>query len=139
VLRLSISLVIVSARINRSAKPHLLTVKTHPIEAAAIGALAACRLARAVIVPAVCLLLTVAGWQPKPSEPAWLTRWRENAIKNGPPGSHPEKVWRATAGSRYGACHFLTVTELRQLARAAGFRSLARSGRRADLLAALAA
>jgi hypothetical protein len=84
-------------------------------------------------------MLTVAGWQPKPSEPAWLTRWRKNAIKNGPPGSHPEMVWRATAGSRYGACHFLTVVELRRLARAAGHRALARSGRRADLLAALAA
>ena len=32
----------------------------------------------------------------------------------------------------------LTVAQLRQLARAAGFRALARSGRRADLLAALA-
>jgi hypothetical protein len=32
----------------------------------------------------------------------------------------------------------LPVVELRRLARAAGFRALARSGRRADLLAALA-
>jgi hypothetical protein len=32
----------------------------------------------------------------------------------------------------------LTVVQLRQLARAAGHRALARSGRRADLLAALA-
>ena len=121
-----------------SIPPHLQTVKAHPIETAAVGAIALARLARAVLVPTVALLLTLAGWQPKPSEPAWLKHWRENAIKNGPPGSHPEQVWRATAGSRYGACHFLTVAQLRSMARAAGYRTLARSGRRADLLAALA-
>jgi hypothetical protein len=42
-------------------------MKTHPIDAAAIGAVALIRLARAVLVPCVALVLTVAGWSPAPA------------------------------------------------------------------------
>jgi hypothetical protein len=90
-------------------------MQTHPIEAAAIGAVALIRLARAVLVPVVALALTVAGYRPAPAAPATVA---------------------AVAPLVTGAS--LPVRELRQLARAAGHRALARNGRKADLLAALA-
>jgi len=86
---------------------------THPIETAAIGALVIVRMARAALVPVVALVLTLAGWRPSPAP-----------------------IARDWAGRPFAS---LTVRELRLHARAAGYRALARSGRRADLLAALAA
>lgn len=94
-------------------------MKTHPIIAAAIGAVALIRLARAVLVPCVALILTVAGWRP------------------AAPAAVASAVAPATVAP-LGAVATLPVRELRQLARAAGHRALARNGRRADLLAALA-
>jgi hypothetical protein len=89
--------------------------RTHPIEAAAVGAVALGRLARTVLVPCVALVLVLAGWQPSgTAAPAPLAR-----------------DWCRPLDS-------LTVRELRLQARAAGHRALARSGRRADLLAVLA-
>ena len=82
----------------------------HPIELAAVGAVAAVRLARAVLVPVLALVLVLAGYRPAAATVAPL-------------------VQPAAA---------LTVVQLRQMARAAGHRALARSGRRVDLLAALA-
>jgi hypothetical protein len=94
-------------------------VKTHPIDGAAVATLGLARLARAVLVPVVALALTVAGWQPAQTAPAPLPRYVPDACVPIPgPAS-------------------LTVAQLRTMARAAGLRSLARSGRRADLLAAL--
>ena len=99
-------------------------VKHHPIESAAVAAVAAVRLARAALVPIVALILTVAGWQPGQTaqpQPASM-----------PAASVP--VYGGTVG-----LHVLTVAQLRVMARQAGHRALARSGRRADLLAVLAA
>jgi hypothetical protein len=103
--------------------------RTHPIDAAAIGAVGLVRLARAVLVPCVALVLTVAGWQPSPAYPSALVAAAPAAQ------AAPAPVARDWAGRPLDC---LTVRELRLQARAAGHRALARSGRRADLLAALA-
>jgi hypothetical protein len=100
-----------------------MTRSTHPIDAAAIGAVGLVRLARAVLVPCAALVLTVAGYRPSAAAPAAQPA--------------PAVVARDWAG-RIVPLDYLTVRELRLLARAAGHRALARSGRRADLLAALA-
>ena len=78
--------------------------------------MAAARLARSILVPVVCLALTLAGWQPAQT-------------------SQPQPA----AAPMSAAPDRLTVVQLRTMARQAGHRSLARSGRRADLLAALTA
>lgn len=90
----------------------------HPIETAAVGAVAFARLVRVVLVPVAALILTVAGWQPSQT-------------------SQPRPAPMPAAS--VPAVNSLTVVQLRIMARRAGYRSLARSGRRADLLAALAA
>jgi hypothetical protein len=95
--------------------------RTHPIEAAAVGAVALGRLARTVLVPCVALVLVLAGWQPSGTAAVALAA--------------PAPVARDWAGRPLDS---LTVRELRLQARAAGHRALARSGRRADLLAVLA-
>jgi hypothetical protein len=104
-----------------------MTRSTHPIDAAAIGTVALARLARAVLVPVVALVLTVAGWQPSGTAAAAPVALAAPAAVAA--------VARDWAGRPLDS---LTVRELRLQARAAGFRALARSGRRADLLAALA-
>ena len=98
--------------------------RPHPIEAAAVGTVALVRLARAVVVPCVALVLTVAGWCT-----ASTAAVAPAAV------AAPAPVARDWAGRPLDC---LTVRELRLQARAAGHRALARSGRRADLLAALA-
>ena len=74
---------------------------------------------RAVVAPGLALLLTVCGYRP--------TRPAQKAVKTAQPAPAPSRSLEA-----------LTVAQLRQLARAAGHRALARSGRRAELLLALA-
>jgi hypothetical protein len=69
------------------------------------------------------------------AEPPYVKLWRENAAMHKPPGSLPESQWRVTSGSQ--AASFLTVAQLRVMARQAGYRSLARSGRRTELLEVL--
>jgi hypothetical protein len=92
-------------------------MKHHPIESAAVGAVILVRVLRSAVVPLVALVLTVAGWQPgQTAQPQPLSM----------PAATVPTVDR------------LTVAQLRILARQAGHRALARSGRRADLLAALA-
>ena len=71
---------------------------------------------RAVVVPALALVLTLAGYRPSKAPAA------APAIDRPAPGPLAA----------------LPVRELRQLARAAGLKKLARSGRRAELLLALA-
>lgn len=98
------------------------TVKNHPLEAMALVTLAvthaALVLARAVVLPLLALVIVLlvpsAGRPPAPA-PA------------------PSPAAPAPCLDR------LTVVQLRALARAAGHRQLARSGRRADLLVALGA
>ena len=97
-------------------------MRHHPIDVAAIAAFAFCRLARVALVPVAALILTVAGWQPgSTSQPQPLSM---------PAASLP--VYSRTVG-----LHVLTVVELRTMARQAGHKQLARSGRRADLLQVL--
>lgn len=95
----------------------------HPVEVLLLVAVlaleAAWLLARAALVPLVAVLLTVAGWRPATAPPAPLAL--------------------VATGLAEGLAA-VPVRELRQLARAAGLpRQLSRSGRRADLLAALVA
>ena len=78
---------------------------------------------RPVLAHTLALLLTIAGWRPATPSPA-------------PRQQGPAEPANATAAHR-PQLEALPVRELRQLARAAGHRALARSGRRADLLAAL--
>ena len=99
----------------------------HPVDALLLVALAVlwavAVLARAVVVPLVALLLTLAQWRPAAPPPA--------------PLEHPLAM--VAAGLAEGLAG-VPVRELRRRARAAGLpRQLSRSGRRADLLVALVA
>jgi hypothetical protein len=97
------------------------------LEAALIGlalavAWAAATLSRALLLLLVALLLTLAGWRPRPvvfSEPS-----------SESPLEEPISLERSL--------NRLTVVELRGMARQAGLKGLARTGRPAELLAALA-
>jgi hypothetical protein len=75
---------------------------------------------RLLLLPALALLLALAGWRPAAPAP----------LPTAPPTLPP-------AGAV--ALESLTVAELRRLARAAGLPALARRGRRAELLLALSA
>jgi hypothetical protein len=85
---------------------------------------------RPVLAHTLALLLTIAGW--RPASPSPPPRKQGTALP-----AAPAEPAIATAAHR-PQLEALPVRELRQLARAAGHRALARSGRRADLLAALA-
>lgn len=94
----------------------------HPIESAAIGAVILARVLRSAVVPVIALILTVTGWQPgQTSQP------------------QPASMPAASLPAASPPVNSLTVAQLRIMARSAGYRTLARSGRRADLLAVLAA
>lgn len=106
-------------------------MKHHPIETTAVGSVVLVRLVRAVLVPVIALVLTVAGWQPsQTSQPQPLSMPAASL-----PDLNSQTVARDWAGRPLDC---LTVRELRLQARAGGHRALARSGRRADLLAVLA-
>jgi hypothetical protein len=79
-------------------------------------------LLRPLLAHAIALALTAAGWRPQ--RPAAPTQ------KATTPAAPPAPAAALAA---------LPVRELRQLARQAGHRALARSGRRNELLLALAA
>jgi hypothetical protein len=74
-------------------------------------------LLRPLLAHVFALALTTAGWQP----------------------ARPRASKRESTAARIKGLAELPVRELRQLAREAGHRALARSGRRSDLLLALAA
>lgn len=76
-----------------------------------------------LLIATAALVLTATGWRPSPLPVI---------PRSGDPAPPDQGIPAATLEAS-------TVTELRRLARAAGHRQLARSGRRADLLAALAA
>lgn len=103
----------------------------HPIDFAALGAVALAKLARIALVHGIALVLVLAGWCPSPAaaaQPAPAAPAPVAAVA-------PAPVTRDWAGRPLDR---LTVAELRLQARAAGYKSLARNGRRAQLLAALA-
>jgi hypothetical protein len=111
--------------------------------AAAAAVEAVATLLRFLLVHALALVLTLAGWRPSPPRPAPVPLQLAPAPPSAP--SIPEAVAAPPAApmalppaSAAGDLHALPVRELRQLARAAGHRALARSGRRQQLLEALA-
>jgi hypothetical protein len=79
-----------------------------------------------LLVAAVALLLTLAGWRPAA------------APLTPPPRPLPVVLTPVAPAPAAQPLAALKVADLRALARAAGHRHLARNGRRADLLAALA-
>jgi hypothetical protein len=99
-----------------------------PLELLALALIATAEALAVLIAAAVALLLLLAGWRPAPASAPTPPLHR--------PAS-PNRVKPTTAAG--DALAGLRVVELRALARAAGHRQLARSGRRAQLLAALAA
>ncbi|MFN7228568.1 MAG: hypothetical protein ACK5UG_05900 [Synechococcaceae cyanobacterium] len=105
-----------------SVDPVLLILLAVWLAAEALGAL---------LIAGVALLLTLAGWRPARRSEAE----RCPVIHQAPP--HPN-LTPAPVPSRPASLEMLRVVELRRLARRRGLPQLARSGRRAELLAALA-
>ena len=107
----------------------------HPIELALIGAVlalwAVLELSRALVA----LVLVLTGWR-APAAPAPAAPAPAAPAPAAPAPAAPALATPALAAPV--ALESLAVRELRQLARTAGHRALARSGRRADLLAVLA-
>lgn len=111
----------------------------HPVELLVLAGLAVgwalLTLLRTVLVPAVALLLVLAGWRPAAAAP-------QAPRLEGEPAAVAPLVLACSAEPVAIAAPPLAelrVIELRALARAAGLAQLGRRGRRADLLAALQA
>jgi hypothetical protein len=112
-------------------------MKAHPLELALVAALATLQALRPLLVALVALVLTLAGYRPRQRPTAAPAARRTHRPAPMPASSAqpaPERHRGALA-----SIDGLTVRQLRQLAREAGHRALARSGRRADLLEVLAA
>lgn len=92
-------------------------------------------LLRPLVAHSLALLLTLADWRPTPPRPALVPL----QLAPAPPAAPriPAVTTAATEALR-PQLEALPVRELRQLARAAGHRALARSGRRQQLLEVLA-
>ena len=104
--------------------------QAHPIELALVAGLAVALAVRELLAAAVALAGAVAGWQgPGPRARATAPA---PAAAMAPAAVHP-------IGDRLAMYGQLPVRELRAIARAAGHRGLARSGRRLELLSALGA
>jgi len=124
----------------------------HPVELLLVTALALggalWTVARLLLVPAAALLLAALGWRPAPHQPEPVAPAPIASPEVAAPAAEP----RPRAPALLLACapvpvaiaqpplDRLPVAELRRLARAAGLPSvLSHSGRRAQLLEALAA
>ena len=95
----------------------------HPIELAAAAALLTLQALRVLAVALVALVLTLANYRPSTA-----------------PATAPAPATPAAADRPAPApLAALPVRELRRMARTAGHRQLARSGRKAELLLVLAA
>lgn len=122
--------------------------ESHPVELLVLAFLALAwalmTVARTLLVPALALLLTLAGWRPAAPQP--------EPVAPAPSEAPPAPIAASEAPAVVLTCapepvaipapplERLTVAQLRRLARAAGLpRTLTRSGRRAQLLEALAA
>lgn len=89
-------------------------------------------IARSLLLPLLCLILVLLGWRPASSH---TPRRIESEAPVAPlPPASPALI---TAPQRPVLAD-LKVADLRRMARMAGHRALARSGRKADLLAILA-
>jgi hypothetical protein len=100
-----------------------------PVDLLLLAVIATAEALAVLLAAVVALVLLLAGWQPAaPPAPAATAPLQRPAS--------PERVnITPTPGDALAG---LRVVELRALARAAGHRQLARSGRRAELLHALA-
>ena len=104
--------------------------QAHPVELALVAGLAVALAVRELLAAAVALAGAVAGWRaPGPRARATAPA---PAAAMAPAAVHP-------IGERLAMYGQLPVRELRAIARAAGHRGLARSGRRLELLSALGA
>jgi len=118
--------------------------EAHPIELALVAGLAVALAVRELVAAAVALAGAIAGWRATgarvraaavaPAAPAAAVAPAAPAAAVAPmaPAVHP-------IGERLAMYGQLRVRELRAIARAAGYRELARSGRRLELLTALGA
>jgi hypothetical protein len=106
----------------------------HPVELAILAALVTGRALLVVLAALVALVLTLVGWQP-PAAAAPVV------VPVAPVVAAAAAVVLAPtiapAGAIAAQLDSLNVANLRALARSRGLRSLARNGRRAELLAAL--
>lgn len=112
-------------------------IDAHPIELALVALLALGLAVRELAVGLVALVGTVASygrpWRSAPAAlPALPAAPAPAPVASVAPALHP-------IGDALALLAVLPVRELRTMARDAGHRRLARSGRRADLLAALGA
>lgn len=112
-------------------KPNHTAAPADPVLLALLGGWLAAEALGALLIAAAALLLTLGGWRPAYRSGPELCRpihKSSRTIHDNPPEPAPDPS--PLAGLR--------VVELRALARAAGLPQLARSGRREQLLAALA-
>ena len=123
---------------------HTTHTQAHPIELALVAGLAVALAVRELVAAAVALAGAVAGWR------APGARARAAAVAPAAPAAAVAPAAPAAAvapmapavnpiGERLAMYGQLRVRELRAIARAAGHRELARSGRRLELLTALGA
>ncbi|MBM5817744.1 MAG: hypothetical protein FJ083_14520 [Cyanobacteria bacterium K_Offshore_surface_m2_239] len=96
-------------------------------------------LIRDLLIPVAVFALIVAGWQSgAPRSLVAQSPVRSVQVPLLPPAPGPVGLLPPAPAAAPAGLASLPVRELRVLARGAGHRALARSGRRADLLAALA-
>lgn len=125
----------------------------HPVELLLLAGLALLwalwTVARVLLVPALALLLTLAGWRPTAAAAAVTAGTERAATAPQPPFTASTQTGLTAvqtpvtladlAQQAAATLQPLTVAQLRQQARAAGLpRALTRSGRRDALLSALA-
>jgi hypothetical protein len=110
-----------------------------PVDLLLLAVIATAEALAVLIAAAAALLLTLTGWRPA-APPAAASLPTAPVAPPTAPLQHPASPDRVNITPTPGdALAGLRVVELRRLARAAGHRQLARSGRRAELLQALAA
>jgi hypothetical protein len=114
---------------------HTTHTQAHPVELALVAGLAVALAVRELASAAVALAGAIAGWR------APGARARAAAVAPAAPAAAVAPMAPAVhpIGERLAMYGQLRVRELRAIARAAGHRELARSGRRLELLTALGA
>ena len=114
--------------------------QAHPVELALVAGLAVALAVRELLAAAVALAGAIAGWRaPGPRARAAAMAPTPAAATAPAPAAAMAPAAVHPIGERLAMFGQLPVRELRAIARAAGHRGLARSGRRLELLAALGA